>query len=413
MKHTLMDHLLGYDQAFELVSAGAVTATPAIEAVDLLNARNRILAIDQTADTDVPQADNSAMDGYCVRHADIAAARPDAPVRLPVSGRVLAGHPQEALPAGTAMYIATGGLLPPGADTVVKIEDITESEDEKNISLISAPPIGTYVRARGKDLQAGRTVLRAGTLITPAAIGILAGIGRTVVPVFRRPRVAVLTSGDEVLMPFEPVKPWQVRNANTYVLSAQAIEAGAEPLDFGIVRDDPSAARMRILEAVDAADVVVTCGGVSMGKKDPFIEAFHELQVEKQVHGLRIRPGKPFFYGTLRNKPIFGLPGNQASCSVTFELLVRPFLTRWMKRSDPDRLELVLPLAAAMKNHSGRDHFFRARLVTWEGRQAVGPLPAQDSHLLTSMLGAQLLVCHPAAEPEWSAGREVRCRLID
>ncbi|HNV71866.1 MAG TPA: molybdopterin-binding protein, partial [Candidatus Ozemobacteraceae bacterium] len=194
---------------------------------------------------------------------------------------------------------------------------------------------------------------------------------------------------------------------------AQAIEAGADPLDFGIVRDDAVIARSRLLEAVDAADVVVTCGGVSMGKKDPFIEAFRELQVEIQVHGISIRPGKPFFFGFLRGKPIFGLPGNQASCSVTFELFVRPFLTRWLKRTDPDRLELTLPLAEPMKNHSGRDHFFRARVLSQGGRQQAAPLATQDSHLLTSMLGAQLLVCHPAAEPEWKAGREVCCRLID
>ena len=408
-----MEKLVHFSEACQVVMAAAAGRDLPVECVGLSAAQNRVLAAPQVSQEDLPQADNSAMDGYCVRHADIAGARADVPVTLPVSGRILAGHPQVELPSGTAMYIATGGLIPPGADTVIKIEDITESADEKTISLISPPPLGAYIRRRGKDLQAGHQVLNPGTLINPAVIGILAGIGRMVVPVFRKPRVAVLTSGDEVMMPFEPVQPWQVRNANTSVLSAQVREAGGEPLDFGIVRDETGLAVARIREALSSADVVVTCGGVSLGKKDPFIDAFRELAIEKRVHGVSLKPGKPFFFGMLDGKPVFGLPGNQASCSVTFELFVRPFLTRLLQQTDPDRPTLFLPLASPIRNPSGRDHFFRARLETRDGKNVVQPLATQDSHLLTSMLGARLLVRQPAAEKEWPAGKEVACLLIE
>lgn len=404
--------LLSFDQAEKVIFPEASAFRMSAEGVPLDSLLGRVLAADLKAPSDQPAADNSAMDGYAVRHADVAAASAENPVSLLVAGEALAGHPCERLPDGHAVYITTGGLIPPGADTVVKIEDVTVSADRRQMSVVSAPPLGTYIRRQGKDMRAGQVVLEAGSRLEPFLVGIVASLGHCAVSVTRRPRVAVLTSGDEVVMPFEIPEPWQVRNANAPTLSAQIHEAGGIPLDLGIVRDRTARAVEMLLEAASQADLVVTCGGVSMGEKDPFIAAFKQLGVKTLVHGVAMKPGKPLFFGLLNGKPLFGLPGNQASCAVTCELFVRPFLRRMLGDRRPDRTRLWLPLSTGMANRTGRDHFMRGRISGTPEGTVAEVLAHQDSHLLSSLIGIDLLVRHPGTMPQLAAGERLECRLI-
>jgi len=411
MKHELK-RLLSFDEALGKVLAESSRHILDSEGCEVSESLNRVLREDVYAPSDVPQADNSAMDGYCVKHSDVASAKPDKPIQLPICGYIDAGHPLESLSAGSAAYIATGGMLPAGADCVIKIEDIEKSHTGNEILVKSAPPLGTYIRLKGKDFKKGEKVVSSGEVISPFLMGVLASQGLPTFRVSRRPRVAVITSGDEIVMPFEDPKPWQVRNANSYILSGQIAQAGGIPMDFGIMPDDPKQAEKAIQRALQLCDLVVTSGGISMGNRDPFIAALRNLNAEEIVHEVAIKPGKPFYFGTLDGKPIFGLPGNQASSAVTFELFVRPFLTRIQSWKNPDRLSIWLPLKEASVNKTDRDHFARARIVSKSGRTYAEPLENQASHMLTSLIGVQLLVRHAARIPRLDAEQIVECKLI-
>ncbi|MFZ2960076.1 MAG: gephyrin-like molybdotransferase Glp [Candidatus Ozemobacteraceae bacterium] len=415
MKTTKQDlPLLSFDDAFERLISEAPHHRTLTEGVPLPSARNRVLAKDLAAPSDQPACDNSAMDGYCIRHADAASATPEEPVTLPIVGEALAGSPLLVLSPGNAAYITTGGMIPQGGDTVVKIEDVNVAPDKSTVTFSSIPPIGTYIRRKGKDMRTGDLVLPSGELLAPFAIGTAASLGRMVVPVARKPRIAIMTSGDEVVMPFEQPQPWQVRNANTYALSAQIEEAGGIPVDYGIVRDQPEQAVAALREAVAVCDAIVTSGGVSMGEKDPFIAAFRLLGVDIRVHGVAIKPGKPFFFGLFEGKPLFGLPGNQASCVVTFEIFVRPFLRRMLGDRRPDRPMMWLPADRILTNRTGRDHFLRARIVPdpkRNGQSMAAVLPQQDSHLLTSLVGTNLLVRHSGSQEIADTDVLFECRL--
>ncbi|HOY67626.1 MAG TPA: molybdopterin molybdotransferase MoeA [Candidatus Ozemobacteraceae bacterium] len=401
-----------FETTRDLIMAAAATHAMPPESIPLDQALGRILAADLSASEDLPMADNSAMDGYCLRHADAAGARPDAPVTLPLVAGIDAGHPLETLPEGHAAYIATGGMIPAGADVVLKIEDATLTPDTGNLVVKSLPPVGTFIRRRGRDRRRGDLVLSRGEPLTPFALGVAASLGRMAVEVARRPRVCILTSGDEVVMPFETPKPWQVRNSNATILQAFVRSAGGEPLDLGIVRDDPEAAIAALGEAARLGDVIVTSGGISMGRCDPFVTALERMNAPLDVRGVLMKPGKPLTFGRIHGKPYFGLPGNQASSAVTAELFLRPFLARLCGSLRPDHRLAMLPLTRELQNRTGRDDFLRARLVSTATGPAAEPLGHQDSHLLSSLLGADLLARHPVDRPLLAAGDLVECRFI-
>jgi len=401
-----------FESARDLIMAAAAAHAMPPESVTLDQALGRILAADLSAPEDLPMADNSAMDGYCLRHADAAGARPDSPVTLPLVAGIDAGHPLDTLPAGHAAYIATGGMIPAGADVVLKIEDAVLTPDAGSLVVKCLPPIGTFIRRRGRDRRKGDLVLFRGEPLTPFALGVAASLGRMAVEVARRPRVCLLTSGDEVVMPFEIPKPWQVRNSNATILQAFIRSAGGEPLDLGIVRDDPEAAIAALGEAARLGDVIVTSGGISMGRCDPFVTALERMNATLDVRGVLMKPGKPLTFGRIQGRPYFGLPGNQASSAVTAELFLRPFLARLCGSLRPDHRLAMLPVTRELQNRAGRDDFLRARLVQTASGPAAEPLGHQDSHLLSSLLGADLLARHPVDRPQLAAGDLVECRFI-
>lgn len=375
----------------------------AAESVPLREARGRVLREDVTAPFDTPEADNSAMDGYAVRADDIAGA----PVSLRVTGVVPAGHvATERVEPGTAMRIMTGALLPAGADTVVHVEITDGGTDVVQIHQTS--PRGANVRARGEDMRAGATVLTAGTSIRAAEVGVLASVQRTTVRVGRRPVVAILSTGDELVDVDEPRAPGKVVNSNAYAMEALVGEAGAIPRVLGIVGDTREATIAALEKALES-DFVITTGGVSVGAFDFVKDALTALGAETKFWRVAMKPGKPVIFSTLGDRVIFGLPGNPVSCMVSFHLFVLPALRKAMGR-DGDlfhptiRVRLTAPLKAA----ADRRIYYRVRI---DSSLAAAPMRAQGSGVLTSMAGANGLAI---VEPNESAvaGDLVRALLI-
>ena len=402
---------VSFAHALSLVLKHAEAYTRPTEHISLHTAVNRTLAEDIFSDIDVPGADSSSMDGYCVRAADLKGASTSTPVRLPAVSGIDAGHTIESLPAGHCAYIATGAIMPPGADAIIRIEDTRVSEDGKTVDFLVEAVKGRFIRPKASELKCSDLMIKAPVVISPQVAGQIASAGRQSVKVFKKPVVALLTSGDEVLMPFDQPQPWQVRNSNSTILALQAIESGAEVIDLGIARDRGSHARNLFLKALEIADIIVTSGGISMGRHDPIKKLLLELGIDAIFYGVKIKPGKPVFFGAHEGKTIFALPGNQVSTSVTFELFVRPFIKKIL-RAPSERLTLELELTEASKNAEGRDFFKRGRPVYSDGRLMVEPLASQESHMLSSLAGADFLFLHPGDAGPLPAGSKVKCYYL-
>lgn len=402
---------VSYFEAYELVISESRKINLPVETVALDKALNRALSEDLVADTDKPVTANSSMDGYCLRSSDIAGATIENPVKLPVVPGIDAGHPIENLPAKHCAYIATGAPIPDGADTVVRIEDVPEGYNTDLATFSKPVEVGNFIRAKGAEQIKGQKIASAGQSLSPFMIGIAASTGLTSVRVKRKPVVGILTSGDELVQPWDQMKPWQVRNANSLMLCAQAAEAGAIAIDHGIARDDEEHAKSTFMRALQTSDIVVTSGGISMGRKDPFRNVFEELEIDPIVYGVRIKPGKPFFFGYYKDKPVFALPGNQVSSAVSFELFVRPFI-RSALNLPANRQKMVLPLKSDSHNSSKRDFFERGYLVSTPEGLMVEPIAKQDSHMLSGFAHTQVLYLHPFDIPLLKAGEKVDCILI-
>lgn len=303
---------------------GAVSALPGTR-VPVWAASGLVLAEDVVAPEDVPPFANSAMDGYAVRHADLAGT----PVTLPVTEDVAAGHVAAgSVSPGGAIKIMTGAPIPPGADTVVRVED-TEPDGDR-VRILVAPAQGTSVRSAGGDVEAGTTVFTAGTRITPPHLGVLAAIGAATPVVHRRPRVGILSTGDEVQSPeTAALRPGWIRDANRPLLTGLLSELGVEVHDYGIVPDDAVRLRSTLERAADECDAVMTSGGVSMGEYDLVKAVLTELG-GVELWKVAMQPAKPFAFGAIGGTPLFGLPGNPVSVMVAFEQFARPALLRMM-----------------------------------------------------------------------------------
>jgi molybdopterin molybdotransferase len=400
--------MLDIAAALEIVlseAAGGPSAGPPLgsERVAVDHALGRILAEDVASEGDLPPFDSSAMDGYAV------VAGPAA--ELPVIGESRAGAPATAtLAPGEAIRISTGAEVPEGADSVIPVERV-EARD----SLVSVPETqpGANIRRAGEDVRAGTTVLRAGAELGPAELAVLASFGRTDVLCGRRPRLAVLATGDELVPPGRPLGPGQIRDSNATALAALAQAAGAELVSRRHVPDDPAATIEALGEALATADVVCVSGGVSVGPHDHVKPALAELGVEERFWRVALRPGKPTWFGRHgeHGALVFGLPGNPVSAMVTFHLFVRPALRRLAGGEAPDtraRAVLDSPLARNPK----RDEVVRCRLEAHDDGWHVAPTKEQGSHVLTSMLGAGALALIPRGEGELEAGDRVDIEIL-
>jgi molybdopterin molybdotransferase len=368
------------------------------ENVPLEGAARRVLAEPARAEIDLPPFPSSAMDGYAVRGDET-------PGRLRIEARIAAGNPATAaLESGQAMGIATGGVVPDGADAVIPIEYVVEHGNE--IEIGSAVERGDNVRPRGGDIRAGEVVVETGSVLTPARLGALAATGIQQVRCARRPRAAVLPTGTELRRPGEPLAPGEIYEANGLILSAQLEAAGAVVELMPAVGDDEAAHRGALEHALDA-DVVVTSGGVSVGPHDLVRRVEAELGVEEVFWRVSVKPGKPIAFGVRERTLVFGLPGNPVSALVGFMLFVEPAIRALQGVPDPlprfDRGRLV----AARRRNSERDELVRARLRRSEDGPLLEPLTGQESHMIARSAAADALVFVPRGEGELGDGASV------
>ncbi len=392
-----MSGLLSIEEALRRVLARARALEP--EQVPVADAAGRFLAADVIAQVDLPPFASSAMDGYALRAEDT-------PGRLPVVFRIAAGVPAErALADGEAMAISTGGVVPKGADSVVPIEIVVESDNELDVP---APVgVGANVRPAGGDVRAGDVLLTAGTRIGAAQIGALAAAGVAEVTVARRPNVVVLSTGTELRAPGESLGAGQIYESNAPMLAAAFASAGAEVERIGPVPDDESEHR-RALERGLEADVLVSSGGVSVGPHDLVRRILAELGVEEDFWGVAVRPGKPLAFGARDGTLVFGLPGNPVSALVGVELFVRPALLALQGAADPGPGYERARLASPLRRNPARDELARARTRREDDGTLLEPLTGQESHMIARAAGADALVLVPSGDGELAAGEHVR-----
>jgi molybdopterin molybdotransferase len=377
-----------------------------VERVPLLDALGRVLASDITAPLTIPAWDNSAMDGYAVRAEDIANANAESPVSLRVLETVAAGaFPSRKVEPGTAIRIMTGAPMPEGADSVVRVEDTDGGNS--SVEIRSTRDVRRNVRRRGEDIDRGTVVLERGTPISAAQIGVLASVGAASVDVHRRPRVAFLATGDEVVdldrFP-EAVEGKKIITSNSYTLHAMIRGAGAEPVNLGIALDDPVDLRERI-ERAAGCDLLITSAGISAGEYDYIRDVLAELGVTLDVWKVRMRPGAPLGFGRLRGMPWIGLPGNPVSTMVTFELFVRPMLRRMLGHTRLFRRPVPVTLEEAVTTGTKLTHFLRAIITVHEGGGLTARLTGpQGSGILTSMVQANALLIMPDDRSRVEAG---------
>jgi molybdopterin molybdotransferase len=371
------------------------------EDVSLDLALGRVLAEDVTSGIEVPPFDSSGMDGYAL------VAGPEA--ELDVIGEARAGHPaSEAVRPGAAIRISTGAVVPEGADAVVPLERTTALTGGVRVP---ATQPGANIRRAAEDISLGAVVLRRGTTLGPAELGVAASVGRATLRCALRPRVAVLVTGDELTPPGEPLAPGGIYSSNGFALTAQVERAGAALAGRGTVPDTPEGTRAALSHALDEADVVIVSGGVSVGPHDHVKDALRELGVEERFWGVRLRPGKPVWFGTRDGTLAFGLPGNPVSAMVTFQLFARPALAA-LQGAGPDAVRTTAVLAQPVARNPRRDEAVRVRLRHSDAGLVAETTGAQGSHMLTSMLGADGLALIRHGDGELAAGERVEVELL-
>jgi molybdenum cofactor synthesis domain-containing protein len=389
----------------ETTSVLPATELPLAEALGLAT------AAPLSAAWDVPPFANTGMDGYAVRAADTAGASPDAPVRLVVVDELAAGRaPSIGVEAGQAIRIMTGAPIPDGADGIVMVEETAMDGD--GVLVRREARAGDHIRRAGGDLEAGTVAFPAGTVLTPAHLGVVASLGHATVAVVRRPRVAVMSTGDELTPPGEPLAPGRITDSNRVMLCALVAQAGCAAVDLGVARDDEAVIRERLEQAVATCDALVTTGGVSMGEYDLVKKVLDEMGALNWWQ-VAIKPAKPLAYGLVGERPVFGLPGNPVSSLVSFELFARPALLQMM--GHPHRFRPVVEAVAEhdMRRHrDGKLHLDRVRVRREPGRLMAGSTGVQASNVLSAMALANALALIPDGEG-LAAGEPVEVMLLD
>src|SRR6266852_5523617 len=371
-----------------------------------------VLAEDVVAQEDIPPFANSAMDGFALLSRD-SQPRDGQPPRLRVTGGVAAGYVADhAVEEGTAMRIMTGAPVPPGADTVIQVE-LTRSTGANSewVEILEAVPPGNNIRPAGEDMRRGQTVLLRGTEIGPWEMGVLATVGWAKVPVTRRARVAVLSTGDEIVDVDQPLQPGKIRNSNGYLLEAAIRQAGAEPQRLGIAQDTIESLREKFSEAIKY-DLIITSGGVSVGDFD-LVKNIMTEQGEINFWRINMRPGKPVAFGHIGSVPLLGLPGNPVSAAVTFELFGRPVIRKMLGHTRLLRPQVDVVVEDGVSDRAMRRHYVRAHVEWRNGRFIAHTTGNQGSNIMTSLLNANALVIVPEGGAEVHPGETAKAIMLD
>lgn len=391
------------------------------EKVPLIEALGRISAKNQTSDIDISPFDHSAMDGFAVVASDLANATPEAPIELPVIDEIPAGaYYDKVLQPGTCVRIMTGAPIPDGANAVVKYEIVTNLENDGRAPgrvAFSAPTsAGDNIRQKGEEIAAGEVAIKAGEPLSPAGAGLLASCGLSQVEVYKRPRVAVIPIGSELVEPDTLPLPGQIRDGNSYAIGASVVRAGGIPHLHSIVPDDKDMLATAVLEAVEESDFVVTSGGASNGDFD-YIQQVVKEQGELFMDFVNMRPGKAQTFGLVKNTPVFGLSGNPAAAYCGFEVLVRPALRKMQGYATLDRPRVWARLSRDMKKKDSRRIYLRSTLERLDdGSLQVRPAKSQSSGLFSPFQSGNCLAILPEGVPaskKVEAGTLVECLLLD
>ncbi len=382
----------------------------------ILECLGQVLDEDIYSPLSVPPLDNSAMDGYAVKADDAAVAGPSSPVTLDVVGEARAGAvPSREVDTGTAIRIMTGAPLPRGADSVVQFEHTDEEQQSEHpprrIGILQPVTRGQNVRRAGEDIGSGEQVLAKGTVLRPAEVGVLASLGKERVRVIRRPVVAILATGDELVELGHPLAEGKIYNSNSYGTAALVMRCGGIPRVLGIATDDAADIEAKIDQAL-SSDMLLTSGGVSMGDYD-FVKEVLAEQGEVSFWTVRMKPGKPLAFGNIRGIPHLGLPGNPVSVMITFEMFARPAILKMMGKKNLSKPTIEATLEGSVKNTDGRRIFARAVVRRDGGRYMARITGPQGSGILTSMSQANGLVIVPEDSSGVKDGDTVKVLMLD
>ena len=404
--------LMSVDDATALI-ARRLSPTAAAETVPLIEADGRVLAEDIVAPLDLPPFDNSAVDGYAVRMADVESAGASTPAQLPVVGDIAAGsRPTYTVQPGMSVRIMTGAPVPPGAEAVVPLE--WTDGGIASVSITQTPEPGNAVRRQGEDVKTGQTVLEAGTRLGPGQLGLLAAVGRDRVLVRPRPRVVIISTGSELVEPGSPTEPGQIHESNSYLLTTAAREAGALAFRVGIVPDDDRSLMNAIEDQLIRADLVLTSGGVSVGAYDVVKEVLSRLGTVR-FDRVAMQPGKPQGFGTVGpdSTPIITLPGNPVSSYVSFEVFVRPVIRRMLGVEPLHRPVVRASCLEPLTSQRGKRQYLRAWLDVADGRYVVRPVGGPGSHLVRGLAHANALLVVPEDVTEVPEGGPVEVMVLE
>jgi len=390
------------------------------ETVKITESLGRALAQDIRSDSDIPGFDNSAMDGYAVKSFDTVGAAKNKAIIFKVIGELRAGEvPKKILNRNEVMRIMTGATIPEGADSVIKAEDTRKIKIQKSkfknkefIGILKETKSGENIRRAGEDIKRGELVIKKGTLLKSAHVGVLASLGKTNVRVTRKPKVAVLATGDEVVELNRKLAPGKLRNSNTYALCSQIINCGGVPKNLGIVKDQARALESRLKEALDC-DLILTSGGVSVGEYDLVKFILAKMGTNIKFWQVAMRPGKPLVFGTIKGIPVFGLPGNPVSAMMSFEIFARPAILKMLGHDPGDKNEVAAVLQEDITKKKGLRYFIRAKTVWKDGIYLTRSTGPQGSGILKSMILANSLIIFPEEEGFVKKGSRVTVRFFD
>jgi molybdopterin molybdotransferase len=382
-----------------------------LEKINILDGRGRVIGENIFAPRNIPSSDNSAMDGYAVRHNDTQGATKNKPLQLKIIEDIPAGKfPLKKIKAGEAARIMTGAVIPEGADAVIRQEDTVK--DGETVTIYASAEKGENIRFAGEDVKSGELVVKKGSALGPAHIGMLAALGKASVSVYQKPRVAIISTGDELVDIKTDPAPGKIVNSNSYSLAAQVLECGAIPIILGIVKDKKSNLQKKFKTALHA-DLIISTGGVSVGDFDFVKNVMGEIGNAMHFWQVAMRPGKPLAFGSIKGVPLFGLPGNPVSAMVSFEQFVRPSLLKMQGHKNIFRQTITALCAEEIQKKAGFRHFIRAVVRKEKDKYIATTTGDQGSGILKSMVIANTLIVMGENETRIKKGSQVTIQLLD